>query len=103
MKVSELIRLLQDQDPTPGVDRGLGELALRERRRRRRGAEEFVDGGEDVCDDDERAGPGTRKGTASNDVFLVEGPAASLRLEGRVASSRAEWSRGGRFFVERPC
>jgi len=73
MKVSELIELLQDQDPDAEVmimsqenwpfENAVAGVAVRE---------EFVADDED-CDDDEREEPRYEKGTAPNDVFLVEG------------------------------
>lgn len=73
MKVSELIELLEDQDPDAEVmimsqenwpfENAVAGVAVRE---------EFVDDDED-CDEDEREEPRYEKGTARNDVFLVEG------------------------------
>lgn len=73
MKVSELIELLQDQDPDAEVmimsqeswpfENAVAGVAVRE---------EFDDDDED-CEDDEREEPRYEKGTAANDVFLVEG------------------------------
>jgi len=73
MKVSELIELLGDQDPDAEVmimsqenwpfENAVAGVAVRE---------EFVDDEED-CDEDEREEPRYEKGTAPNDVFLVEG------------------------------
>lgn len=73
MKVSELIELLQDQDPDAEVmimsqenwpfENAVAGIAVRE---------EFVDDDED-CEDDEREEPRYEKGTASSDVFIVEG------------------------------
>ena len=86
MKVSELIELLQDQDPDAEVmimsqeswpfENAVAGVAVRE---------EFVD---DDCDDDEREEPRYEKGTAPNDVFLVEGQQLryGLKAAWRVAS-----------------
>jgi len=73
MKVSELIELLEDQDPDAEVmimsqenwpfENAVAGVAVRE---------EFVADDED-CDEDEREEPRYEKGTAPNDVFLVEG------------------------------
>lgn len=73
MKVSELIELLGDQDPDAEVmimsqenwpfENAVAGVAVRE---------EFVDDDED-CDEEEREEPRYEKGTAPNDVFLVEG------------------------------
>ena len=73
MKVSELIELLEDQDPDAEVmimsqenwpfENAVAGVAVRE---------EFVADDED-CDKDEREEPRYEKGTAPNDVFLVEG------------------------------
>jgi len=73
MKVSELIELLGDQDPDAEVmimsqenwpfENAVAGVAVRE---------EFVDDDED-CDKDEREESRYEKGTAPNDVFLVEG------------------------------
>jgi len=72
MKVSELIELLQDQDPDAEVmimsqenwpfENAVAGVAVRE---------EFVD--DEDHDDDEREEHRYEKGTAPNDVFLVEG------------------------------
>ena len=74
MKVSELIELLQDQDPDAEVmimsqenwpfENAVAGVAVRE---------EFVDDDDEDCEDDEREEPRYEKGTAANDVFLVEG------------------------------
>ena len=74
MKVSELIELLQDQDPDAEVmimsqeswpfENAVAGVAVRE---------EFVDDDDEDCEDDEREEPCYEKGTAANDVFLVEG------------------------------
>ena len=74
MKVSELIELLQDQDPDAEVmimsqenwpfENAVAGVAVRE---------EFVDDDDEDCEDDEREEPRYEKGTAPNDVFLVEG------------------------------
>ena len=73
MKVSELIELLEDQDPDAEVmimsqenwpfENAVAGVAVRE---------EFVADDED-CDEDEGEEPRYEKGTAPNDVFLVEG------------------------------
>lgn len=73
MKVSELIELLQDQDPDAEVmimsqenwpfENAVAGVAVRE---------EFAADDED-CDDDEREEPRYEKGTAPSDVFIVEG------------------------------
>jgi len=72
MKVSELIELLQDQDPDAEVmimsqqnwpfENAVAGVAVRE---------EFVD--DEDCDEDEREEPRYEKGTAPSDVFIVEG------------------------------
>jgi len=72
MKVSELIELLQDQDPEAEVmimsqenwpfENAVAGVAVRE---------EFVD--DEDCDEDEREEPRYEKGTAPSDVFIVEG------------------------------
>jgi hypothetical protein len=74
MKVSELIELLQDQDPDAEVmimsqeswpfENAVAGVAVRE---------EFVDDDDEDCEDEEREEPRYEKGTAANDVFLVEG------------------------------
>lgn len=74
MKVSELIELLQDQDPDAEVmimsqeswpfENAVAGVAVRE---------EFDDDDDEDCEDDEREEPRYEKGTAANDVFLVEG------------------------------
>ncbi|MFO0021218.1 MAG: hypothetical protein ACK6DV_02520 [Deltaproteobacteria bacterium] len=74
MKVSELIELLQDKDPDAEVmimsqeswpfENAVAGVAVRE---------EFVDDDDEDCEDDEREEPRYEKGTAANDVFLVEG------------------------------
>ena len=74
MKVSELIELLQDQDPDAEVmimsqeswpfENAVAGVAVRE---------EFVVDDDEDCEDDEREEPRYEKGTAANDVFLVEG------------------------------
>ena len=66
MKVSELIELLQDQDPDAEVmimsqenwpfENAVAGVAVRE-----------------DCEDDEREEPRYEKGTAPSDVFIVEG------------------------------
>jgi hypothetical protein len=73
MKVSELIELLEDQDPDAEVmimsqenwpfENAVAGVAVRE---------EFARDDEDG-DDDEREEPRYEKGTAPTDVFLVEG------------------------------
>ena len=73
MKVKELIDILGEQDPDAEVlimsqqnwpfENAVAGVAVRE---------EFVDDDED-CDDEEREEPRYDKGTAPNDVFLVEG------------------------------
>ena len=73
MKVSELIELLQDQDPDAEVmimsqenwpfENAVAGVAVRE---------EFVDDDED-CEDDEREEPRYEKGASPSDVFIVEG------------------------------
>jgi hypothetical protein len=73
MKVSELIELLQDQDPDAEVlimsqenwpfENAIAGVAVRE---------EMVEDDDDLTDE-EREEPRYEKGTAANDVFIVEG------------------------------
>jgi hypothetical protein len=73
MKVSELIEILEDMDPDAQVlimsqenwpfENAVAGVALRE---------EMVEEDEDL-DDEEREEPEYERGTAANDVFIVEG------------------------------
>ncbi len=73
MKVRDLIEILEDQDPDAEVlimsqqswpfENAIAGVAVRE---------EIVEDDEDL-DDEEREEPRYEKGTAANDVFIVEG------------------------------
>ena len=73
MKVRDLIDILEDQDPDAEVlimsqqswpfENAIAGVAVRE---------EIVEDDEDL-DDEEREAPRYEKGTAANDVFIVEG------------------------------
>lgn len=73
MKVSELIEILEDLDPNAEVfimsqenwpfENAVAGVAVRE---------EMLEDDEDL-DDEEREEPHYEKGTAANDVFIVEG------------------------------
>jgi hypothetical protein len=73
MKVRDLIEILEDQDPDAEVlimsqqswpfENAIAGVAVRE---------EIVEDDEDL-DDEEREEPHYEKGTAANDVFIVEG------------------------------
>lgn len=73
MKVRDLIEILEDQDPDAEVlimsqqswpfENAIAGIAVRE---------EIVEDDEDL-DDEEREEPRYEKGTAANDVFIVEG------------------------------
>ena len=73
MKVRDLIEILEDQDPDADVlimsqqswpfENAIAGVAVRE---------EIVEDDEDL-DDEEREEPRYEKGTAANDVFIVEG------------------------------
>jgi hypothetical protein len=73
MKVRDLIEILEDQDPDAEVlimsqqswpfENAVAGVAVRE---------EIVEDDEDL-DDEEREEPRYEKGTAANDVFIVEG------------------------------
>ena len=73
MKVKELIDILEEQDPDAEVlimsqqswpfENGIAGVAVRE---------DLVEEDEDL-DDEEREEPRFEKGTARNDVFIVEG------------------------------
>lgn len=105
MKVSELIELLEEQDPDAEVlvmmqqnwpfECSLAGVTTREEML-------SADRDEDV-DGDEDEEPRLERGTAKNDVFLVEANSSATARRPRGAWPRVERVRGlrrGRFFTE---
>lgn len=107
MKVSELIELLEEQDPDAEVlvmmqqnwpfECSLAGVTTREEMFR---ADRDEDGD---GDDDDNEEPRLERGTAKSDVFLVEGNSSATARRPRGAWPRVERERGsqrGRFFTE---
>lgn len=97
MKVSELIELLEEQDPDAEVlvmsqpnwpfELGLAGVTTREEVLRADRADRDEDGDGDDDDEEEEEEPRVERGAAKNDVFLVEGE--QLRYGSKTAWSMA--------------